>query len=98
MTPPKPPLALRHLVDPSALPSATEIEWLDRLPVGTVLSATALARFRWPVDPYDPHHWLVVGCSSDLDDEAYRTWLTQLPDEGVLLDPSDHRVRRLAGS
>lgn len=86
---------LRGLINSPVQATESEDRWLDRLPVGTLLSAVALSRFQWPVDPYDNRAWLVVGCAPGLDDEGYRAWLTGLPNEGVLIDPSDDRLQRL---
>lgn len=88
-------IGLRPLVVPGAPVCEEESDWLDRLPVGTVLPARALARFRWPIDPLDNQHWLLVSCSTALDDEGYRRWLLALPEEGILVDPSDPRLRAL---
>lgn len=91
-------LSLRSLVDPCACPCGKESEWLNALPPGTLLPAGSLARFRWPVDPFDNRYWLFVSCSTSVDVEGYLRWLLALPDEGVLVDPSDQRLRCLLQS
>jgi len=89
------PNGLRRLVDPAVRPSLSEDAWLDDLPAGTVIPAAALARFRWPVDPYDNGSWLFVSCTTRFGDEEFRRWVLQLPEEGVLIDPSDERLQHL---
>ena len=90
-------MSLRSLLLAEIPPDAAEAAWLDGLPAGTVLTASALRSFRWPIDPYDSRHWLQVSCSTQFGDEAFRAWLRRLPDEGVLIDPADPRLQRMAG-
>ena len=53
-------MSLRSLLLAEIPPDAAEAAWLDGLPAGTVLTASALRSFRWPIDPYDSRHWLQV--------------------------------------
>lgn len=67
--------------------------WLDRLPVGTVVSAEAIRRWR-PSSVTGSSRWLLIECDKSFDYPAYVRWLRGLPAEGVIVDPSDHRYQR----
>lgn len=71
----------------------TDADWLDRLPVGTVVSVEALRHWR-PDSMRSSRNWLLVGCIETFDFAAYQRWLTALPVTGVIVDPADARYQR----
>lgn len=81
------------LADENGVSTDSDSEWLDRLPVGTVVSSAALRRWQrhWGHDAY---HWLMVGCSASFDYVRYVHWLNELPMVGVIVDPTDPRYQR----
>lgn len=68
-------------------------ELLERLPVGTFVSADALRRWA-PGAAQASLRWLLVGCDPTFDYTRYLRWTAELP-VGVIIDPSDLRYRRM---
>lgn len=74
-------------------PADMEVDWLDQLPVGTVVSVEALEHWK-PNSAGSVQNWLLVGCTESFDCAAYRRWLRALPPIGVIVDPADARYQR----